>query len=279
MMSSATAAGEHVIERPGGRLHVRAQGAGLPVLLLHGWPLDSRMFEPQLRALSARFHVLALDRRGFGRSEAPPDLRAELEDIDAVAAAFTAGPFHLLGVSQGARIALRYAATRPTRLRSLVVQGPVIDNVSVAEGPGEAIPLAHYRDLLQAGRLDAFREAWLAHPMMALDGAPAAARRLVSAVLADYGGADLLAYTPEAYAFPVDVLAGLARLECPALVINGEYETAGRRRHSELLRERIPDCRERTIAGCGHLCNLAAPEAYNAAVIEFLQAVAADPSP
>lgn len=53
-------------------LYYEDQGSGPPVVLLSGWPLDSRSWEPQTHVLlEAGYRVIAYDRRGFGRSSRP----------------------------------------------------------------------------------------------------------------------------------------------------------------------------------------------------------------
>jgi pimeloyl-ACP methyl ester carboxylesterase len=53
-------------------VHFVDLGSGAPVVLLHGWPLDSRSWEPQIPALLEAGHrVITYDRRGFGRSSRP----------------------------------------------------------------------------------------------------------------------------------------------------------------------------------------------------------------
>jgi pimeloyl-ACP methyl ester carboxylesterase len=53
-------------------LYYEDNGSGSPVVLLHGWPVDSRSWEPQLPALAQAGHrVITYDRRGFGRSSRP----------------------------------------------------------------------------------------------------------------------------------------------------------------------------------------------------------------
>lgn len=53
------------------RVHVREAGAGLPVVLLHGFPQDSWMWRHQLRALSDEWRCIAPDTRGFGLTDKP----------------------------------------------------------------------------------------------------------------------------------------------------------------------------------------------------------------
>ncbi len=53
------------------QLHYSTAGAGEPVVLIHGFSLDLRMWQPQIAALAAHYRVIAYDMRGFGQSAAP----------------------------------------------------------------------------------------------------------------------------------------------------------------------------------------------------------------
>lgn len=264
------------VDVDGGRLHVVTAGRGSPILLLHGWPLDHRVFEPQIRYLERFFHVVAFDRRGFGRSEAPPDLPRELDDIDRVMQAFGLGSVHLLGMSQGARVALRFAATRPQRIRSLIVQAPAVDGIALDGPESERIPMDEFAKLARAGRMDEVRERWLAHPMMALGAGHARLKRRVEEIVAGYEGKDLLDYSPGRQAFPHDVLDSLSRFEQPCLVLTGAYETATRREHARRLLESLPHGEEIVFEHSGHLCNLTEEHAYNLQVADFCARVDGD---
>ncbi len=257
------------VEVEGGRLWMRQEGAGAPLVLMHGWTVDHRMFEPQLMPLAEHFRVIAYDRRGFGRSQAPPGLAQELNDLDRIAAALSLDDFHLLGMSQGARLALRYAATRPHRLRSLVLQGGSADGVVVEEAAADQAPFAEFAALARAGKMEEMRRRWAAHPLLAVDRARPQVRPLLDRMLADYDGADLLDYSPAYLDFDQDVPGLLAKFDAPALILSGALEVPGRRKHARRLLEIIPDSREIVLEGGGHFCNMATPDAYNAAVIAF----------
>lgn len=257
-------------------LHVEVSGRGAPLLLVHGWALDHRIFEPQVSALSECFRVITFDRRGFGRSQGEPDMRLELEDIDRLIDEVAGGPVHLLGMSQGGRVALRYAVTRPGRLRSLILQGAAVDGQDPGGPEHERIPVEEYVRLARDGKLEEVRRRWSAHPMMQTGVDRPDARRLLRCMLEDYRGEDLLRFRPESYDFPLDVLGAAAELRVPVLLITGAGETVARRRQARQLAETIPDAREVVLPGGGHLGNLTEPEAYNRALREFCEQVDAE---
>ncbi|MGH8165591.1 MAG: alpha/beta fold hydrolase [Woeseiaceae bacterium] len=265
------------VDVDGGRLHLETAGhgsrPGSAILLLHGWPLDHRIFAPQIRYLKRSFRVVAFDRRGFGRSEAPPDLCLELDDIDRILDALGLEAVHLLGMSQGARIALRFAVMRAGRIRSMILQAPVIDGIALDESSTERIPMGEFAMLARAGRLGEVRSHWLEHPMMALDAKHARLRREVEEIVAGYQGKDLLDYSPKRQTFPHDVLESLSRLDKAFLILTGAHDTAVRREHARRLLEAIPRSREIVFLQSGHLSNLTEPKAYNRHVTAFCASV------
>jgi pimeloyl-ACP methyl ester carboxylesterase len=248
-------------------------GAGPALLLLHGWSLDHRSFAPQIEPLSRELRVITYDRRGFGKSTAAPDLESELDDIDCIVDALGVPRVHLLGVSQGGRLALRYAVTRPERLASLILQGAVLDGYVVEEMLDEQIPLDRYRELARQGRMDEVRRLWLDHPMMSAGVDDPALKGELRSLLADYSGADLTAAGPAAGSFSVDVMAALEHLQLPTLVITGALETAGRKAHARKICELLRESREVEMPHSGHLSNLTEAGRYNATVLEFCRAV------
>ncbi len=93
-------------------IHYRSWGAGAPVVLIHGWPLNGDMWEKQATYLAERgFQVIVYDRRGFGLSSHPwggydydtfaGDLHAVMEKLDLRGAA-------LVGFSMGGGEVVRY---------------------------------------------------------------------------------------------------------------------------------------------------------------------------
>jgi non-heme chloroperoxidase len=106
-------------------LYYEDHGSGPAVVLLHGWPLDSRSWEPQVHPLlSAGYRVITYDRRGFGRSSRPTagyDFDTLAADLDTLLTELDLHDVTLVGFSLGTGEQARYVGAFGTsRLKSLV---------------------------------------------------------------------------------------------------------------------------------------------------------------
>ena len=112
----------------GGSIAVWVEGAGPPVVLVHGSVSDHTGYAPLVGELRDDFSIFAMDRRGFGASPDDPDYSAEREfsDLRVVVAAVAARAGEsvvLFGSSWGASCALGAARDLPS-LRALVLYEP-----------------------------------------------------------------------------------------------------------------------------------------------------------
>lgn len=253
---------------PDGALFVcgPSEGSGPAVVLLHGWTLDHRVWDPQVAGLGASARLVALDRRGFGRSTAPPGLGREPEDVLAVLDALGIGCALLVAQSQAGRVALSVAARAPDRIAGLVLQGAPLEGFLPGPDLQDRIPIDRYASLVRAGRVAAMKEAWAAHPMMRTRNPRAQA--LISGMLVDYAARDLAAPGDAGPSIGADRLGAVA---VPALIVTGEEDTRWRRLVGDALAYGLPKARRIEFEDAGHLCNLCRPKAFNAALMEFLQ--------
>ena len=255
------------IDVDGGTLVVETVGSGPALLFLHGWTLDRRASRPQIEGLPAGHLLIAYDRRGHGRSTAPPDMRREVEDVARILDALGIGRATLVAMSQGTRVALAAALRFPDRVTALALQGAPLPFPSMHDAASEAVPVAAMAALAAAGRLEELRALWLAHPLMQADASPM--RALLREILDGYGARDLLK-PGRPLELPRDALA---RLRQPTLLITGEQETSYRRSAAAELAALLPHARRIEIAGGGHLCNLSRSAAYNQALTAFLETI------
>jgi pimeloyl-[acyl-carrier protein] methyl ester esterase len=256
---------DHFIDMGGARLRVRTAGKGPAVLLIHGWTLDLDMWTPQFATLTNHYRLIAFDRRGFGLSTGAPGIEHDIADIEQLLTELSLEQIAIVGMSQGVRVALRYAVRYPRRTTCLVLDGPPRDLLAVGRSDGE-ITFTGYRELVRSEGIEAFRRQWLEHPLMRLHTHDVRARTLLREMVNRYPGHDLLADDTERGFSAGD----LSQLDLPILIINGEHDSDARIGAGTDLARALPDARLAVIPAAGHLSNLDNPGAYNAVLGEFL---------
>jgi 3-oxoadipate enol-lactonase len=257
------------LTRPGARLAYEVTGDGPAVVLVHGFGLDLRMWDPQVEPLAARFRVVRYDCRGFGASgpfdSAVPythagDLLALLDHLAIPDAA-------LVGLSFGGRVVLQTALAAPARVRGLALLGAVLDGVPW--DPASARALEEVTRQAQAHGVLAGRAAWLSHPLFAAARERPDLVRQLAGMVAGYPGQHWLgqdAHRPSDPQ-PIDVLEQVSR---PALIAVGQHDVPGFREMSAVLARRIPGADYHVIADAGHLINLEQAAAVNDLLTGFL---------
>ena len=255
------------LQLPGVRLRYRDDGAGRVVVFVHGWTLDLDIWEPQM-PLTAELRVVRYDRRGFGLSSGRPSLSADVDDLRNLLDSLGLVSPLLVGMSQGARVVLEFAARHPGVARGLVLDGP--PPLAAAGGPREDasdLPMAQFRQTVARDGLEVFRRQWSEHPLTQLVTGDSRAHALLARILARYPGHDLI----DGQDYVDDALdaASLAQVRMPSLIINGVRDTESRRRAGLALRTALPAADHVFIQQAAHLPNLDAPHTYNQLMYEF----------
>jgi 3-oxoadipate enol-lactonase/4-carboxymuconolactone decarboxylase len=197
--------------------------------------------------------------RRFGLSEGVADIHRNVDDLRAVMDAAGVQSTALVGMSQGARLALHFTLAHPARTRALVLDGaPEIESES-------ELPLGLYRQRLENAGVAALRAMILTHPLMQLHTQQSAARSTLLESLSHYRGLDLLHQVPRA------VAPDLKQVSVPTLVINGALDSVERRDAGRRMAATIADAAHEELPAAGHLALLDDPVAYAAVVTGFLQ--------
>jgi len=106
------ASSEYIQVSPKVRLHVKDYGTGKPIVLIHGWPLSSDMWEYQVNHLvESGYRVIAYDRRGFGKSSQPwdgYDYDTLTDDLKEIIEQLKLEHITLVGFSMGGGEVIRY---------------------------------------------------------------------------------------------------------------------------------------------------------------------------
>lgn len=230
---------------------------GVPLLLTHGFGATSGMWDPNIDALSVDRPVIVWDQRGHGSTDAPEDISLYSEQIgvaDMAAVLDAAGADRAVigGMSLGGYLSLAFHLVHPQRVAALVLvdTGPGYRNDEARDKWNAWVERRAQE--LESGRTRADSSAELAqavhrHP----EGLPRAARGVMAQKDAR-------------------VITSLDSIAVPTLVIVGADDTdflAG----ADYMQRKIPNARKVVLDNAGHAANMDQPEAFNAAVRDFLE--------
>jgi len=250
-------------------LHYCEDGAGDPLVMLHGFSFDHRMWDDQVRALAPQYRVIRPDLRGFGRSPAGDEPYSHAADVAALLDHLKVDRAILVGLSLGGGAAINFAVQHPERVRALVVIDSSLGGFSapeIAAAQSRVVEVARTRGIAAA------RDAWLALPLFAPALANTSCADRVQSFIADYQGWHWL-NADRGRPLAPPALQRLYTIRCPTLVMVGELDTPEFHAIADTLHARIPGSKRVVVAGAGHMANLEAPDAVNRSVLEFLQDV------
>lgn len=262
------------LEVGGVRLHVVRRGPadGPPVVLVHGFPFDHRMWAPQLEALSDTYRLVAYDIRGLGRSE-PGDgqytMETFVDDLLAVMDGLETGPVVGCGLSLGGYILLRAMEREPDRFRALAL----CDTRSEADSDEAKVKrAAAIRRVKAEGLIPLATEfPGLVLGPTTLERSP----EVASAIRAMIEGCPPLGVCGAqlAMAARTDTTLSLERIRVPTLLLFGEEDPITPPEVGREMARRIPNAVLKTLAGAGHVGSLERPEAFTAVLRRFLDDV------
>ena len=253
------------LELKSGSVSYLDQGRGSVVLLIQAFPLNHKMWEPQLASLSSEFRVLAPDIRGFGGSQPPCPwtMEAMADELDEFLEKLGVAECAVVGVSMGGYIALSLCARYPRRVRQLVLSNTRAraDNEKEKGARNEMIAA-----LEQSGALI------LSDRMLPRLLKPNPLPEVVDKVRAmiEEVSASAAIYAVMAMRDRHDSSTLLYRIGCPTMVVTGDEDTMIRVEDSRAMADVIPGSRFMRIPNSGHLSNLENPDQFNHALLDFL---------
>jgi 3-oxoadipate enol-lactonase len=246
-------------------------GSGLPVVLLHAFPLSRTMWRPQREALEEEYRVIAPDLRGFGGTrgfDGPPSVDRMADDVAGLLDGLGVRDRVVLGgLSMGGYVALAFARRHPGRLRGLVLADTKAE-------PDDAQARASREQMITLAREGGAR-AVIDRLLPRLVGEETVKLRPevpeeVRAIASSQTPAGIVGAL-EAMRDRPDATPDLEHIQVPTLVVVGQQDEPTPLAYAEVLADEIPDALLVDIPGAGHLSNLEQPELFNAALRAFLQ--------
>jgi 3-oxoadipate enol-lactonase len=247
------------------RIYYEVSGEGFPFVMVHANPFDHNLWMYQIAHFSTYFKVIALDIRGYGRSDKPAtpfSLQDMADDVLGVCRDEGVTEAILGGVSVGSGIALLLGLEHPQMFKALILvggnsggAGSIDDRIHGYTKTGvEKYHIQHLRELVAPDFPETKLGKYLLNTFVERD--PWLSGECIAQIFRARGGMDM---TPR-----------LGMMKVPTLVINGEYDNslkAGRRTASL-----IPGAVHKVLPGTGHACNIEDPATFDGFVVDFLRA-------
>lgn len=253
----------------GGQLRYSTAGMGEPVVLIHGFSLDASMWDPQWPAIQREFRAIRYDVRGFGYSTDPEGPYSHSDDLLGMLDFLDARPAHIVGLSMGAQVALRFALEQPLAVKSLTLIDPALEGFSWSDDWVRSM-----RAIVGAARngdVRAAKRLWLAHELFVPAQRDPQRAAAIAAMVERYSAWHWWNVDPVRKPHS-PAINELATVSSPTLVVVGEFDLPDFKAIAGHLAARIPRATLHTIAGAGHMANMEAPAAVNELVLAHLRA-------
>jgi pimeloyl-ACP methyl ester carboxylesterase len=252
----------------GSRLHYEEAGSGSPIVLIHGFSADSRVWDFQFEAFAQQYHVIRLDLRGHGISDAPDgQAYSYADDLNALLEHLQIPQASIVGQSMGGGIAIDFALAYPHKTSSLVLVDSTLDGYEWSEDWNQSwLPI--YRQFGTAGA-SAATPLLAAHPLFTPGFRQPVVKDRLTKIMSEYSGWHLLHDDPIIENDP-PAIQRLGQIHAPALVLVGELSLPDFHSISAILAQEIPNARKVVLEDVGYVAPMEAPEQFNQLVLSFL---------
>jgi len=251
---------QRVVPVDGCRLNVLEEGAGLPVVFVHGVVTTSQLAAANLAAFAPKFRGIAVDLRGYGESEKPGwgyNIDQFAADLNRLAEQMGFDRAVWLGVSMGGMILQRFCLEYPARVAAAILvsttdQAMVLDHDIPSIGAGR-----DYR-AVSGGIIDA------SFPSGADPSWPKKLRERIPT-----WNAEVLREALGSMA-RFNVRGKLSGITAPTLVLAGSEDDVATPEIARQIQAQIPGAKCVIFEKAGHFMMMEQPERYRAVLREFL---------
>lgn len=253
----------------GVKISYEDQGQGPAVLLVHAFPLSGEMWQQQVFALSRQYRIIVPDMRGFGNSDVPPGpypMETFADDVAGLLDTLGIEKVVLGGLSMGGYISLAFVRRHAARLRGLILA----DTRATADTDEGKASRETNAQMVEAQGAGAIADKMV--PNMLSPSTPPEQQTYLRSII-ERNTPQGIAAALRGMALRPDSSDLLPTIKVPTLVIVGEDDMLSSPDEVRGLHMAIPGSRMVEIGRAGHVANVDNPEAFNRALLGFLQTI------
>jgi 3-oxoadipate enol-lactonase len=249
----------------GGTLFYESAGNGENIVLLHDGMVNRKIWDEQFPVLAKNYRVIRYDRRTYGKSSDPQAPYSDIEDLNEIFIQLKIDKAVIFGMSSGVGLAIDFTLKYPGKVSGLVLVGAVVSgygysahmfnrggHMNPAEVLADPQKTIHY--FIWEDPYEIYYENIKAKEKVA--------KLLESSLHRAKGGYNKQPERP--------AVRFLSEIKVQTLVLVGEFDIPDVHAHAGVIESGIPGAKREIILKSGHLIPLEQPEAFNTAVLRFL---------
>ena len=253
----------------GTKLYYEIKGKGHPLVLVHGFTLDNRMWDDQFQEFSKHYRVLRYDLRGYGKSAMPSGQEyTDSDDLMCLMKYLDIEHAHIIGLSMGGCIASDFTLSYPRAVDKLVLADTTLNGYTWTEEYGSSLR-SIWVTCKERG-VEAAKAQFLDFEIFCSESENPKVYSALKRIIDDYSFIHFLYDIPECRIKMKPVAQRLHDIHAPTLVIVGERDSPDFHIIADLLIREIPQARKLIISRVKHMSNMEDPETFNKEVLSFL---------
>jgi 3-oxoadipate enol-lactonase len=254
----------------GRKVYYEVKGQGSAIILIHGFSLDTRMWDAQFDALAQYHRVVRYDVSGFGHSSIPESSFSSSSELAALLKRLAIDRATVIGMSMGGGLAINFTLEHPEMVEALITVGSSLSGYTVRGS--RANTMKRLISLASDSGLTAAKESWVNDPFLTPLMDTSAIRAKIRQIVTEWSGIQFT--NPAKVTFlPIrpQTITRLAEIRVPTLAIVGALDDPIMLAIADTIAGRVPQAKKVIIPGSGHLLNLEQPDVFNRLVLDFLK--------
>lgn len=244
-----------------GKIYFKIAGRGEPIVFIHGFSLDHRMWQKQVDFFTNKFQVITYDMRGFGNSSLPTNPYSHYDDLHMLLEHLQIKNAHVVGSSFGGKIVIDFALKHPESIISLSLLDSSL---------GGYINTIDWNVHAKEFGIKAAKHNWLNHKLFAATRDNKEAFVELEKIIHDYSGWHWI-HKDFNKELTSNAINHLHEISVPTMIVLGEKDLSYYHAIADILQTRIAHSKKRIIANVGHMVNIENAGTLNKLLYEFIK--------
>jgi len=244
-----------------GQLYFETNGDGEPIIFLHGFSFDHRMWQPQVEYLSKQYKIITYDMRGFGKSTLPSSSYSHHDDLCQLMTYLKIDTAYIVGLSLGGEMATDFTLSYPKMVKKLVLADASMHGFEST---------VDWQVHAQVVGLAVAKQQWLDHQVFKTTTISNEMQNELNTMVADYSGWHWLNHDPREKLSP-SAIERLSEITCPTLIVMGSHDLSYFQTIADKYNHDVVGSQKISIPNAGHMVNMEKPEQFNNIVGQFIK--------